>query len=96
VTVTDKSLGGGVGGAVYVIGVPLGVGPVGTVPHGAGEHEALHVTPLLVGSFVTVATNGCVPAAMTLALVTSRETVTPRTWMLPEAEIEELSVDVAV
>ena len=79
VTVTDRLLAGGVAGPVYVIGVPLGVGPVGTEPHGAGEQETLKVTPLLVGSFVTLAMNCCVPVASTLALEGDTETVTPRT-----------------
>lgn len=75
---TDKLFGGGAG-AVYVIGVPLGVGFVGTDPHGAGEQETLKVTPLWVGSLVTFATNCCVPFPGTLALAGVTETVTPRT-----------------
>lgn len=62
-----------------MIGVPLAVGLEGIEPHGAGEQDTLNVTPLFVGSLMTVVMNCCVPAARTLALEGDTETVTPRT-----------------
>ena len=94
-TVTDRSAGGGPG-AVYVFGVPPGVGPAGIEPQGAGVQETLQVTPLLVGSLVTVAMNGCVLLHSTLAVEGASVTCTPSTCIVPDAEIEELAVDVAV
>ena len=81
---------------MYGFEVPLAVGPAGIEPHGAVPQEMLHVTPLLVGSLVTVAVNGCVPVPPTLAVEGATVTCTPRTCIVPEAEIEELAVDVAV
>jgi hypothetical protein len=57
-----------------VFGVPLGVGPGGIEPHGPGVQETLQVTPLLVGSLVTVAVNCWVRVASTLALEGTTET----------------------
>src|SRR5215831_20964566 len=95
VTVTARSAGGGAG-AVYVFGVPLAVGPAGIEPHGAGAQETLQVTPLLVGSLLTVAVNGSVLVPSTLAVEGATVTCTPRTCIVPDAEMEELAVDVAV
>jgi hypothetical protein len=53
VIVTITSLAGGVLGAVYVVGIPLAVEVGETVPHGVGEHDTLHVTPLLEESLTT-------------------------------------------
>ena len=95
VTVTARSAGGGAG-ALYVFGVPLAVGPAGIEPHGAGAQETVQVTPLLVGSLLTVAVNGSVLVPSTLAVEGATVTCTPRTCIVPDAEMEELAVDVAV
>lgn len=72
VMVTVRSLAGGVVGAVYVVGVPLGVVVGETEPHCVTEHVTLQVTPLLAESFTTVAVNCIVPPACTVALVDER------------------------
>jgi hypothetical protein len=67
VIVTVRSLAGGAGGAVYVVGAPLAVLVGETEPHCDTEHETIHVTPLLAESFLTVAVNCTVPPALTVA-----------------------------
>ena len=61
------------------MGTPLCEGPDGTVPQGTGEQETLQVTPLLVGSLLTVATTGWAPFASTFRLEDKTDTMTPRT-----------------
>lgn len=45
VRLTGRSLSGAVGGAVYVVGVPLAVVVGDAVPQGAGEHDTVQLTP---------------------------------------------------
>ena len=52
---TVKSPVGSVAGGVYVVGAPLAVSVGKTVPHGAGEHATVQVTPWCAGSPTTVA-----------------------------------------
>jgi hypothetical protein len=66
------------------------------VPHGAGEQDSVHATPLLVASLATVAVIGRVPPASTLFVSAVTETVTPGTVIVPELEIVGLATEVAV
>ena len=66
------------------------------VPHGAGEQDSVHATPLLVTSLATVAVIGSVPPACTVPVGALTVTVTPRTVIVPELEIAGLATDVAV
>jgi hypothetical protein len=55
--------------AVYVTAVPLGVEVAESEPHAAATaHERLHVTPLFVGSLMTVAVKFCVRPGCTVAV----------------------------
>ena len=45
VRLTGKSLSGAVGGAVYVVGVPLAVVVGDALPQGAGEQDTVQATP---------------------------------------------------
>ena len=83
-------------GAVYTVAAPLAVDAGDTVPHGGAEHDTFHVTPLLLASFATVAEKACVPSANTAAELGDTETVTPRTGMVPELDIEEFATEVAL
>ena len=94
--VTDKSLGGGVEGAVYVVEPPLLVDVGETVPHGAAEQDTVQVTPPLLASLATVAVTACVPVASIIASPGDTETVTPSTGMVPELETDEFATAVAV
>jgi hypothetical protein len=67
VKVTGRSPAGKFAGAVYVVCAPLAVVAGETVPHGAVGHETLQLTPMLVGSFVTVAENCAVVPIVTVA-----------------------------
>jgi hypothetical protein len=78
VSATDVAVSvtvGGVGtfaGAVYVIATPEPLDAADNVPHVAPLQpapESAHVTPLLAGSLVTVAVNGCAAPTCTLAVV---------------------------
>ncbi len=64
-TVMVRSLGGGALGAVYVVGVPLGVAVGDTLPHDDALHETVQVTPLPDGSLLTVAVKEADPPAGT-------------------------------
>jgi len=64
---------GTIAGAVYVVAVPLAVLAGEIVPH-AGEQGVplcvkVQVTPLLLGSFVTVGVNCCVALTFTVGFV---------------------------
>jgi hypothetical protein len=56
-----------VAGGVYVVGAPLAVSVGKTVPHGAGEHATVQVTPWCAGSPTTVAVSWAVAPTVTLA-----------------------------
>jgi len=58
------------------VDTPLAVVVGETVPHGAAEHETLHATPLAPESRVTVAVNGAVVPAGTIAVGGTTDTVT--------------------
>jgi len=96
VTVTGKSSIGGVAGAVYVVATPLAVFSGETVPHGPGEHVTLQVTPLLLGSFATVAVNCVLAPACTVAESGETTTLIPGTVILAEAVALLLATAVAV
>jgi hypothetical protein len=96
VTVTGKSSLGGVAGAAYVVATPLAVFSGETVPHGPGEHETLQVTPLLLGSFATVAVNCVLAPACTVAESGETTTLIPGTVILAEAVALLLATAVAV
>jgi hypothetical protein len=67
------------------------------VPHGAGEHDTVHVTPLFAGSLVTVAVNFAVALACTVAVLGETETaIAAGTVMVAEADAEVLAAEVAV
>jgi len=83
-------------GAVYTVAAPLAVDAGDTVPHGAVEHETVQLTPLLLATFATVAEKACVPSANTAAELGDTTTVTPRTGMVPELDIEEFAMAVAL
>jgi hypothetical protein len=95
VTATVKSVDGSPG-AVYVIATPLAVEVGETLPQGDGEHETVHVTPLLLGSLPTVAVNCCVVPASTVALWGSMPTVIANTVTIAEAIAKGLATEVAV
>lgn len=96
VTVTSKSTVGGVAGAVYVVATPLAVFSGEIVPHGAGEHDTLQVTPLLLGSLVTVAENCVFAPACTVAEGGETATLIPGTVMLAEAVAPLFAAAVAI
>ena len=77
---------------------PLRVGLGETLPQGPGEHETLQLTPLLPGSFSTVATMfGTLPAASRLSMLDGvTETVTKGTVMVTVADLVESVFEVAV
>jgi len=80
-----------------VVAAPLAVALGETVPHGAGEHDTVHVTPLFAGSLVTVAVNCDVAAARTVAMLGATETaIAAGTRMVAEADAEVLATEVAV
>ncbi len=95
VSVTVKSLAG-VLGAVYVVGVPLGVEVGKTVPHDVTEHETVQVTPLFAESLVTVAVNCAVAPAASVAVFGATETVIPGIVTMAVADTEVLVTEVAV
>ena len=81
-------------------GLPLAVIAGAIVPQ-LGEHTAppcvsVQLTPLLLGSFVTVAVNCCVPVTATLAVPGETDTPTPVvTVTVAVADTAELATDVA-
>jgi hypothetical protein len=58
--------------------------------------EMLQLTPLLPGSFLTVAVRGCVPPAGTPTGSGATTTVIDRTMMFAEADFDVSETDVAV
>ena len=67
------------------------------MPHGAGEHDTVHVTPLFAGSLVTVAVNLAVALACTAAVLGETETaIAAGTVMVAEFDTEVLAAEVAV
>jgi hypothetical protein len=75
VMVTVKLLAGGVVGAVYIVATPLAVALGETAPHGAAEHDTVHVTPLFTESLVTVAVTWVVAPACTVVVPAETETL---------------------
>ena len=96
VRVTDRSLGGGVLGAVYVVAAPLAVELGDTVPHGDAEHVTVQVTPLLLTSFVRVAVKGAVEPASSVAEPGAMVTASDGTVMVAEALFVGSAADVEV
>ena len=66
------------------------------MPHGVGEHDTVHVTPLFAGSLVTVAVNLAVAPACTVAVLGATETAIPGITTVAKADAEVLVTDVAV
>jgi hypothetical protein len=67
------------------------------VPHGVGEHDTDHVTPLFAGSLVTVAVNFAVALACTVAVLGETETaIAAGIVMVFEADAKVLATEVAV
>jgi hypothetical protein len=93
--VTATSPTGIVGGAVYVVAVPLAVVEAESEPQALTLQDKVQVTPALVGSPVTVAVNGWVVPTLTVAGVGDTETDMADTVMEVEADLEELAMDVA-
>ena len=81
-----------------MVAAPLAVAVGETVPHEAEEHDTVQVTPLFVGSLVTVAVNGAVAPASTVAVggVTETETGVAGILMVAEAAFDESAPEVAV
>ena len=97
VIVTCKSEGGGVGGAVYVVAAPLAVAVGEMLPQGAGEHDTLQLTPLWLGSLLTVATIfGTTVPACTDETGTVTETLIEGTVIVTVADFVASARDVAV
>jgi|SRR5713101_3174359 len=97
VIVTCKSEGGGVDGAVYVVAAPLAVVVGEIFPQGAGEHDTLQLTPLLLGSLVTVATIfGTTEPACTDEIGTVTEIMIEGTVIVTVADFVASARDVAV
>ena len=66
------------------------------MPHGAGEHDTVQVTPLFSGSLVTVAVNFAVAPAFTVAESGATETVVPGTVTAAEPDTAVLATVVAM
>ena len=66
------------------------------MPHGAAEHDTVQMTPLLVGSLVTVAVNCAVALASTVAVLGVTETTIAGITMVAKADAEVLVTEVAV
>jgi len=78
------------------VAVPLAVLVGFTLPHAATEQVTLQVTPLLLGSFVTVAVNWAVAVARTVALPGETETVMAGTVIVAEPDLVVSATEVAV
>jgi hypothetical protein len=76
--------------------MPLNVAVGEIVPHGAGEHETVQVTPLFPGSLLTVAVNGAILPVRTVAESGVTETVVPGTVTAAELDTAALATEVAV
>jgi hypothetical protein len=85
VTITCRSPAGG-GGALYVVAAPLAVVVGETLPQGAVAHVTVQVTPLLLGSFTSVAVT-C-PVALASTLGVAGVTVTPTEGTITVAEAD--------
>ena len=88
-------------GAVYVAGLPLGVVAGAMVPqpgeHGVPLSVSIQFTPLLLGSFVTVAVNCWVAFTLTLAVVGATETaIAGETVTVAAADFVASAADTAV
>ena len=66
------------------------------MPHGVGEHDTVHVTPLFAGSLVTVAVNLAVAPACTVAVLGATETAIPGITTVAKDDTEVLATEVAV
>ena len=64
-------------------------------PHGLWTHETVQVTPWFAGSFATIAVNGAVAPAWTVASVGESDTVTARTVICADAATVLSARDVA-
>ena len=60
---------------MYVVGTPLDVEAGDTVPHGAVGHDTDHLTPLLLGSLLTLAVKSALAPACTVAEVWESDTL---------------------
>jgi hypothetical protein len=78
------------------VAAPLAVLSGETVPQGVGEQATLQVTPLLLGSPVTVAVNCVFAPANTVADEGDTATFVPGTVMLAAAETLLFATEVAV
>ena len=85
VIVTVKSDVDGMGGAVYVVAIPLAVALGETEPHGADAHVKVHVTPFALESFATVAETCAAPPASNVVgvTVTVRLIAGGGVWLIP-------------
>ena len=81
-----------------MVDAPLAVTEGETVPHGAGAHDTVQVTPLFAVSLVTVAVKFAVAPTFTVFVVGVTDTVTAGEGMvtIADAEAEELATEVAV
>lgn len=95
VTVTCRSPPGG-GGALYVVGAPLAVAVGETLPHGAVAHVTLHVTPLWLASFRSVAVSPAVVLASTLGAAGDTVIPTEGTTTVAEADFVASVAEVPV
>jgi len=79
------------------VAFPLRVEVGEILPQGAGEHDTLQLTPLLLGSFATIATMfGTLLAASTVAVGGVTEIVTAGTVMVTTADLVPSAKEVAV
>jgi hypothetical protein len=95
VTVTCRSPPGG-GGALYVVGAPLAVAVGETLPQGAVAHVTVQFTPLLLGSFTSVADSAAVVFASTFGAGGVTVTPTEGTTTVAEADFVESVAEVPV
>ena len=79
-----------------MVAAPLAVVAGKTPPQGAGEQDAVQVTPLLLESPATVAVNCEVLPASTVAEPGATDTATEGTVMVAEADFVLFAAEVAV
>jgi hypothetical protein len=92
VTVTFKSLVGGLAGALYVAELPVTLLSVPAPDAG----EMVQVTPLSFGSLLTVAVKGSMPPAGTMAPTGETLTVIAGTVTFAEPDFDVSAAEVAV
>ena len=93
---TTKSPAGNVVGAVYVVGAPLRVFVGEIEPQGPGVQPTDQVTPLFVGSLVTVAVNCAVVLMLTVGFCGLTDTATAATVMVALLDTLGSATDVPV